>query len=118
VLRNLLLALQSCSYLGIFILVICCTVCILREVDVEVLGLLSVVVVSCAKESYQQLIVLKTMELWQVELLSNTEVNKDLFVIIKAAKRLFKSLKGAHCMRGKLGQEQEIKQCTHGTKYM
>jgi len=104
-LSNLLLVLQPHSHLSIFIFVICCVVCILCKVDVKTLRLLGVVIVGGAKQSYQQLIVLKTVQLWQVELPSNTKVDKDFFVVVKAAKRLFESLKSAGCMRGKLSQE-------------
>jgi hypothetical protein len=57
------------------------------------------------------------VQLLQVELLSNAKVNKDFFVVMKAAKRLFKSSKSAGHMRGKLSQVQKVKQHTHSTKY-
>ncbi|THU82708.1 hypothetical protein K435DRAFT_932631 [Dendrothele bispora CBS 962.96] len=67
---------------------------IFSKVDVKSLGGLGVVVVGCSIELYSARVVDKRMEFWKFEIISCTQIHKDLFMGMKDGQRFIKALQG------------------------
>ena len=87
---------------------ICCTICILGEINVPTLSVLSIVVVSGAKQFNTGNIVLKGMEFWKVEVCPNPKINEDGFVFMEPPKSSLEVTKGFSCVSWQLGKVQKV----------
>jgi hypothetical protein len=61
----------------VFVFKVGCVVSILSKVNVKMLRLLNVVVISCAEQSNQRMIMNEAVKLWNVEVLLHTKVSKN-----------------------------------------
>ena len=92
-LKNLFPPLQPDCHLGIFIPVVRCPVSVLRQVNVEAFRVLCIIIVSRPKELDGVNIVNERVQLWEVEIVPDTEVHEDVFVRMKPFKRLVQKSK-------------------------
>ena len=102
--------------MSIFALAIGCAVCILDEVDVQSLGILSIVVVGRAiKPDGVDVMSSEEMKFVDVEVLANTEIDENLLILVEATKRIFKKRKGLIGMQWILSKVEGVKNCTRGS---
>ena len=99
---------QPDCHLCILVSVICCPVSILRQVDVKSFCILSVVVIGCPEHFDGVDVVSEGVEFWEVEIVSDTEVNKDVLVLVKPLEGLVQKLKGFRGVDGILGEVEEV----------
>lgn len=109
--QDLLLALEPDSHLTEFILVVACMVSILCEVDMEVFRVLSVVVICGAKQFNRPLVVVKGVELWELEVCPDAEVNEHLLVRMEVGKCFIKKGQCLGSVRGVLHKVKEVEDC-------
>jgi|SRR5712671_7767909 len=88
----LLAAVQPGCHLREFVFKVCRTICILSEVDMQTLCLLSVVIVRSAKEGDRCAIMDEAVKFRNVKMTSDPKICKDGFVFMKVSKAVFKAM--------------------------
>ena len=114
----LLAVLHPGGHLGVFIFMVCWTISILYKVYMKLLCLLSIIIVSSAKYMDWWAVVKKTVNLQNIEVVLHPKIHKDVFVLMKHEQSTLKTSDHIGCLRGQLGQIQEIKKATHSLEQM
>ena len=81
--NDFLFLLKPCHHLNVFVLLICCTIHLLGEVDVKSFSVFCVVVVNCAIVPYGMSIMAEGMKLQQVHIGANIEINKYIHICME-----------------------------------
>ena len=81
----------------------------------EPLCVFCVVVVSCAKELDEELIMAGKMKFWDVELILNAKVNEDTLVLMEGCQSTFEKIQGFAYMDQILCKIKEVQHPSHST---
>jgi hypothetical protein len=106
--EDFFVAFKPDRHLWEFVLPICGTPSILCKIDMKTFSIFGVAVVSRAEKLDAQEVVIKKMELWNIEVIAYAQVNKNVLVIMKSLQRIAKKLECLSCMHRVLCQEKEI----------
>ena len=113
--ENFFPSLQPDRHLCIFIAVICCPVSVFCQVDVEAFRVFSIIVISCPEQFDRINVVSEGVKLWEVEIVSDTELDKDMLVFVELFEGFVQELEGFRCVQGILGEVEEIQEGAEGT---
>ena len=81
--ENFFPLLQLDCHLCVFVAVICCPVSVFCQVNVEVFRVFSIIVINCPEQFDRINVVSKGVKLWEVEIISDTELDKDMLVFVE-----------------------------------
>lgn len=113
--ENFFPSLQPDCHLCVFIAVVRCPVSVFCQIDVEALRILSIVVISCPEQFDRVNVVSKGVELREVEIISDSERDKDVLVLVELFEGFVQELEGFGCVQGILGEVEEIQEGADGT---
>jgi len=83
---------------------VCQMISILHKVDMKPLGLLCIIVISCAKQVDRQAVVEKAVNLWNIEVIPHPKIYEDILIFIKHEQSVLKASDHIGHLRGQLGQ--------------
>ena len=86
--EELLPSFQPHRHLGIFIFRVGFSVSLLSVVDVELLGSLCIIVIGGSEKLDRRHVMLIGMEFWDVEMVADTEIDKNILVYMEASERI------------------------------
>ena len=108
--EDLLFAFEPNSHLRVLITVIGCAVRVLCQINVKALRIFSVVVVRCAEQLNGLDIVNQRVEFGKVEVLANTELDKDMFVGMEITEGLMEEPQGFRGMYWVLCEIEKVQE--------
>lgn len=112
--ENFFPSLQPDCHLCVFIVVVHCPVSVFCQINVEAFHILSIVVITCPEQFDRVNIVSKGVELQEVKIISDSERDKDVLVLVELLEGFVQELKGFRCVQGILGKVEEIQEGVDG----
>ncbi len=85
------MAFKPDCHLGEFVLSICHIPSILSEIDMKTFSIFGVAVVSCAEKLNVHEVVVEEVKLWNIEVVSYAQVNKNVLVVMKSLQTILLS---------------------------
>ena len=105
---HLLMAILPGGHLNGLVLVIGRFISVLDDVDMELLGLLGVIIVGSSKKTDQGTVMDETVYLWQVEVVANAKFNEDFLILVKVSEHIIQARECSCHMGWKLSQKEEV----------